>query len=138
MTAPATRDLVEDLRTRAAIIAAMAPEDVCSILDTVGADDADTLHRALGGLDGLLCPVLRRRRGLTPDVVLDPDVWRSAVDHEAPLVIPRDIIEEWAGDMLHPEDFDRLAAAIPHSSIPDAISTIVGEALTDHDADDDE
>lgn len=133
MAAPATstsRDLLEELRTRAAIIASMPSDDLCAVLDSVGADDADTLHRALGGLDGLLFPVLRRRRGLTPDLVLDPDVWRAAIDHEAPLVIPRDTIESWAGDMLAPETFQRLAAAVPHSSVPEAIATITA-AITD-------
>ncbi|CAL9677537.1 hypothetical protein SUDANB95_07862 (plasmid) [Actinosynnema sp. ALI-1.44] len=51
-------------------------------------------------------------------------------------LISKDQAEEWAGRALTDEDMDRLDDAIPHSSIPDAISTIV--CSFDLDEDDDE
>lgn len=44
-------------------------------------------------------------------------------------LISRDQAEEWAGVRLTDEQLERLAAAIPNSSIPDAIATIVVDAL---------
>lgn len=38
-------------------------------------------------------------------------------------------IEAWAGGPLSDEQVDRLAECIPHSSIPDAVETIVTEAM---------
>ncbi|HET6286479.1 MAG TPA: hypothetical protein VFG15_06980 [Amycolatopsis sp.] len=49
-----------------------------------------------------------------------------------PITVPQ--MEAWAGRPLSSEDLDRLDEAIPHSSIPDAISEIV-DALGDDDAD---
>lgn len=132
MTSPTT-DLVQELTSRAAILATMNPAYLRSMLDTVGADDADTLNRMIGGLDGLLFAVLRGKRGLTPDVLLDPDVWGSAVAHEAPLVIPRETVEEWAGGGLDPGQFERLTAAIPHSSVPEAINAIAAGIVEDEE-----
>lgn len=40
-------------------------------------------------------------------------------------LVSRDQAECWAGRALDDEDFERLSEAIPNSSIPDAIDTIV-------------
>lgn len=44
-------------------------------------------------------------------------------------LISRDQAEEWAGVKLTDAELERLREAIPNSSIPDAIDTIVHEAL---------
>ena len=128
---PATsHSLVQGLTARAALIAALPDDDVHAILAASGSDDA-ALRQMVGGLDALLFPVLARKRGLTADVTLDPDVWESALAHEAPLVIDRDTVEEWAGDFIPRERFDRLVAAIPHSSVPEALATITHSLIDD-------
>jgi hypothetical protein len=40
-------------------------------------------------------------------------------------LITREQAEQWAGSRLTDAEYERLAKAIPHSSIPDAIDTIV-------------
>lgn len=40
-------------------------------------------------------------------------------------IITRAQLDEWAGRHLADYEIERLAKAIPHSSIPDAIGTIV-------------
>lgn len=54
----------------------------------------------------------------------------------SPITITDTQLEQWAGRVLTPEEIDRLAAAIPYSSIPDAIGTIVAE-FDDETGDDD-
>lgn len=50
--------------------------------------------------------------------------------HERPFeLISRDQAEAWAGVKLADAELERLREAIPNSSIPDAIDTIVHEAL---------
>lgn len=130
--APATsRSLVQGIKARAALIASLSDDDVHAMLAASGSDDASLLLW-MGGLDALLFPVLARKRGLTADVALDPDIWESARAHEAPLVIDRDTVEAWAGGFIPRERFDRLVAAIPHSSVPEAIATIT-HSLDDED-----
>lgn len=41
------------------------------------------------------------------------------------IIITREQIEAWAGRSLTDDELDRLDECIPHSSIPDAIDTIV-------------
>jgi hypothetical protein len=43
----------------------------------------------------------------------------------APVLITADQAAQWAGRPLSVDDMHRLADCIPHSSIPDAIDTIV-------------
>lgn len=124
-------DVAQAVKDRAAVIAALPRDDVSAMLSTVGADDA-VVRLMLGGLDGLLFPVLARMRGLTADVALDPDVWESAVAHEVPLLVDRATVEEWAEDFIPRERFDRLRDALPHSSVPEAVATITA-ALIDHE-----
>lgn len=50
-------------------------------------------------------------------------------DTESTELITRDQVESWLGHKLTDEDYDRLEQAIPNSSIPDAIRTIVSEAM---------
>jgi hypothetical protein len=45
------------------------------------------------------------------------------------LLISAEQIDEWAGRRLTADQLERLAEAIPNSSIPEAIDTIVNEAL---------
>lgn len=46
------------------------------------------------------------------------------------MLISREQADEWAGGPpLNDDEYERLAAAIPFSSIPDAIETIVNEAI---------
>lgn len=46
-----------------------------------------------------------------------------------PALISRVQVHGWAGDALTDDEFERLHEAIPHSSIPDAINTIVNESI---------
>lgn len=41
------------------------------------------------------------------------------------IVLTREQIESWAGRSLTDDEMERLDECIPHSSIPDAIDTIV-------------
>lgn len=48
-------------------------------------------------------------------------------DQNHTITITRDQLECWAGRPLTEEEVDRLDEALPDSSIPEAIATIVGE-----------
>lgn len=46
------------------------------------------------------------------------------------MLITRDQANEWAGGSpLTDAEYERLRLAIPHSSIPDAVETIVNESI---------
>jgi len=50
--------------------------------------------------------------------------------NEPPLeLVSREQVETWSGVTLTDAELERLRAAIPNSSIPDAVDTIVHEAL---------
>jgi hypothetical protein len=50
-------------------------------------------------------------------------------NHRRPQLLSAEQVDEWAGVRLTDAQLTRLAAAIPYSSIPEAIATIVLEAL---------
>lgn len=53
------------------------------------------------------------------------------VDFNGDLIIPRDLLSEWAGWELSDEQLDILATAIPHSSVPDAVGTMMAVHMPD-------
>lgn len=62
--------------------------------------------------------------GSGPDVAAGERSWE---------LISKEQAEEWAGRALTDKDMDRLDDAIPHSTIPDAIGTIVSSFDPDED-----
>lgn len=44
-------------------------------------------------------------------------------------LIKRPVVEEWVGDRLTDQEWRRLVDAIPNSSIPEALQTIVWESI---------
>lgn len=46
-------------------------------------------------------------------------------DATSAIVLSHHQLSNWAGQTLSPEEIDRLAAALEHSSVPEAIATIV-------------
>lgn len=54
----------------------------------------------------------------------DPDS-AAVIAHSGGLLLALSALEEWAGRTLTESDLARLAAALPHSSVPEAVSVIV-------------
>lgn len=107
-----SRTLVDQVSQRAAVLAAFGNDRV---QDQVSAEALDSLLAALGEVH------MQLRGGQR---VTDSDIAQ-----ETPLLVPRSTVESWAGDTLTPCEMDRLEAALPHSSIPEAVSVIVSEAI---------
>lgn len=55
-----------------------------------------------------------------------PEQWRAG----AGLCFSRDQVEEWAGRPLTRAELDRLAAALPHSSLPECVAEVARAVIT--------
>lgn len=104
----ASRELVAQVIDRAAALAVRPPE----VVQGKVAEEALTgLLEALGDVH------MQLRDG---ERATDSDIAQ-----ETPLILSRDLIEEWAGARLTPCDMERLTNALPHSSVPDAVGEVM-------------
>lgn len=53
------------------------------------------------------------------------ELTQKVEDAEEAIVLPADQLSGWAGRTLQTEEVERLGAALEHSSVPEAIATIV-------------
>jgi hypothetical protein len=55
---------------------------------------------------------------------VQPDAWQATV-----WVLTRDVLTSWTGQPLSDEQAERVAEAIPQSSIPEAVATIAASVI---------
>lgn len=103
-----TRELTDQVLDRAAALAARGPEGVQQHVTE------DALQELLEALGNVHMQLRNGQRATDSDIA-----------SESPLLLPREMVQGWAGEMLTPCDMERLTAAIPHSSIPEAVAEIV-------------
>jgi hypothetical protein len=63
---------------------------------------------------------------------------RRLAEQQRGLVIPREVLEQWAGHSLTDAEVVRLGETIPYSSIPDTVETIVHATMGVPDRSDEE